>query len=164
MEIRQRNSAPMQATALSGRPKVLIGRKKVHSGDPTGAVACMRALLVCPISNKEGFCGVWGQKNAQKALVFIKPEAIMAELDTIWVKMLLSLKHGELFSEMALWLTPNAGSGAPPPPPPPPPATHPGGTNTTQRTDRVRGGNNGFRVATRVQGSHTPQGPSPAPI
>ena len=112
MEIGQTNSAPMQATALSGRPKVLIGRKKVHSGDPTGAVACMRALLVCPISNKEGFCGVWGQKNVQKALVFIKPEAIMAELDTIWVKMLLSLKHGELFSEMALWPTPNAGSGA----------------------------------------------------
>ena len=103
----------MQATALSGRPKVLLGRKKVHSGDPTGAVACMRALLVCPISNKEGFCGVWGQKNAQKALVLIKPEAIMAELDTIWVKMLLSLKHGELFSEMALWPTPNGGSGLP---------------------------------------------------
>ena len=91
---------------------MLLGRKKVHSGDPTGAVACMRALLVCPISNKEGFCGVWGQKNVQKALIFINPEAIMAELDTIWVKMLLSPKHGELFSEMALWHTPNAGSGA----------------------------------------------------
>ena len=28
MEIGQRNNAPMQATALSGRPKVLLGRKK----------------------------------------------------------------------------------------------------------------------------------------
>jgi len=49
MEIGQRSSAHMQATALSGRPKVLLGRKKVHSGDPTGAVACMAALSGCPI-------------------------------------------------------------------------------------------------------------------
>ena len=47
-------------------------------------------------------------KNIQKAWVYIKLEAIMAESGTIWVKMVLSLKHGELFSEMALWLTPNA--------------------------------------------------------
>jgi len=52
MEIGQRSSAPMQATALSGRPKMLLGEKKVHSGDPTGAVACMAALLGCPISIK----------------------------------------------------------------------------------------------------------------
>ena len=52
MEIGQRNSAPMQATALSGRPKVLLGRKKEHLGSPTGAVACMGALLRCPISIK----------------------------------------------------------------------------------------------------------------
>jgi len=50
MEIGQRNNAPMQATALSGRPKVLLGRKKEHLGGPTGAVACMGALLGCPIS------------------------------------------------------------------------------------------------------------------
>ena len=50
IEIGQRNNAPMQAIALSGRPKVLLGRKNVHSGDPRGAVACMAALLRCPIS------------------------------------------------------------------------------------------------------------------
>ena len=103
MEIGQRNNAPMQATALSGRPKVLLGRKKVHSGDPTGAVACTGALLVCPISIKEGFCGVWGQKNVQKALVFIRLEAIMAESETSSSILIVWLTPGQQFEKVALW-------------------------------------------------------------
>ena len=112
VKIGQPNSALMQATAPVGSPECTFFLPRSTFGRPESAVACMGALLVCPISIQEWFCGVWGQKNAQKALFFIRPEAIMAELDTIWVKMLLSLEHGELFSEMALWPTPNAGSGA----------------------------------------------------
>ena len=108
MEIGQPNSAAMQATAPFGSPECTFLPPRSTFGRPESAVACMGALLVCPISIQEWFCGVWGQKNVQKALVFIKPEAIMAELDTIWVKMLLSLKHGELFSEMVLGPPPNA--------------------------------------------------------
>ena len=72
MEIGQRNSAPMQATALSGRPKVLLGRKKVHSGDPTGAVACMGALFGSPISITYGFFGVWDPKKRFTVIAFYK--------------------------------------------------------------------------------------------
>ena len=72
MEIGHRNSAPMQATALSGRPKVLLGGKKVHSGDPTGAVACMAALLGCPISIKYRRRGALGPKKHPKTIVFYK--------------------------------------------------------------------------------------------
>ena len=36
----------------------------------------------------------------------------LARSGTIRVKMVPSLKHGELFSEMVLWPTPNGGSGA----------------------------------------------------
>ena len=36
----------------------------------------------------------------------------LAKSGTIWVKMLPMRRHGELFSEMVLWPTPNGGSGA----------------------------------------------------
>ena len=37
--------------------KCFLERKKVHSGDPTGAVACMAALLGCPVSLRKWCCG-----------------------------------------------------------------------------------------------------------
>ena len=82
---------------------MLLGRKKVHSGDPTGAVACMGALLVCPISIKEGFCGVWCQKDVQKEFLFIKLEAIMAESETSSSILIVWLTPGQQFEKVALW-------------------------------------------------------------
>ena len=103
MEIGQRNSAPMQATALSGRPKVLLGGKKVHSGDPTGAVACMAALLGCPISVTYGFFAVWGQKNIKKPESFTRVEAIMAESETSSSILIVWLTWEHHFSKVVLW-------------------------------------------------------------
>ena len=93
----------MQATALSGRPKVLLGGKKVHSGDPTGAVACMAALSGCPISVTYGFFAVWGQKNINKPLSFTRVEAIVAESETSSSIFIIWLAWEHHFSKVALW-------------------------------------------------------------
>ena len=93
----------MQATALSGRPKVLLGRKKMHSGDPTGAVACMAALSGCPISVTYGFFAVWDQKNIKKPLSFTRVEAIMAESEASSSILLVWLAYEHYFGIAVLW-------------------------------------------------------------
>ena len=103
METGQRSSAHMQATALSGRPKVLLGGKKVHSGDPTGAVACITALLGCPISIKYRRRGALGSKKHQKTFVFTRLEATMAESETSSSILIVWLAWEHYFGKVVLW-------------------------------------------------------------
>ena len=74
----------------------------MHSCDPAGAVACMAALLGCPISVKYLF-GVWGQKNIEKALYFIWVEAIMAESETSSSISIVWLTWEHYFGKVVLW-------------------------------------------------------------
>ena len=103
MEIGQTKSAAMQATAPVGSPECTFFLPRSTFGRPESAVACMGALLVCPISIKEGFCGVWGQKNVPKALVFIKPEAIMAESETSSSILIVWPTWEHYFGKVVLW-------------------------------------------------------------
>ena len=131
---RRSNSARTRGWSTLGRSESTILRKMAESDRPD--VLHPQVLDTSDRPNRPP-----GASSAfqmlRKAAHLLRGFAIWQDRATYGVKMVLSLEHGELFSEMALWLTPNAGSGASPATHRPPAGDPPGG----QQTDnRVRGG------------------------
>ena len=131
----------MQARAPVGSPECTFFLPISTFGRPESAVACMGALLVCPISIQEWFRGVWGQKNVQKALDLLSQRPLWQNWTPYGSKCCSRLSMGSSFQKWRCGLH-QMQVLAPQGTETPPPATHPGedtnGTTTTTEQQQQR--------------------------